>query len=713
MKEVTDKEILKAFGIDSTKKSGKQPTKKPASGNSGFGKEVTDPEILAMFNNQEQQTTEPQKTSISEDIFENATSAPMELLKGFLELPEDVYESAKALKKNPFEGAHRASASTLSGLGEFAKGAYNLPLNINTYLGSKDVPGFKQLAPLAEKLKIGNTGLEKALLGDERAEDKLWKAIGSISPALKLAGMFKNIGTKAGVGAAYGAGQNENPFVGSLLTTLPVAAHKGIDKAFGKIRDISDIEQLKNAEGMADADFAKSSSAMDLFKQYLASRGMPTSAEGLMASVERFNNDIARQQENASIPFENTENLLPDRSFENLVPEAERMQSNILDKEIVPYLESFIEKGETPDVYLNKHIMKSVREIKDDVQRKYYKPLDKSIENKHVAVPRTADVAQIEADLKKMMGADFELTPGYQKVIDQFRQSSKGVDLIPTKDFMQIWRETRDEMYKSRAKSRAEGGDKKAFFEKQANELQQVADKQLELIEKSLPQEDLKLFKEGNNAWKEKVAPLYGNPVYEKAKKNRGLSSNIINDIRGTGKDQQILRNIIMENPESIRAALAQAFKRNPENIINPDKLTAPYVEALPQLQGMLQRLAKEKQNVESAKATAASEKARQEKITESFMQIMRDQQKRTQAIEETQRLQQQITERQNAAMNYERLERNERASERQRQEAKENRIRAEKEIKDAKKRLKFLAKMIASYAGAGAVINAITKTLF
>ena len=109
------------------------------------------------------------------------------------DLPQNISESASQFAKNPLRASHRASANIISSLLEGGKGLYNAPLNLQTYLGSKGIPGFKEGAPLAEALKIGDTGLEKAVLGNEEPGDILWKKLPMLYPGLNLT---KNIASK-------------------------------------------------------------------------------------------------------------------------------------------------------------------------------------------------------------------------------------------------------------------------------------------------------------------------------------------------------------------------------------------------------------------------------------------------------------------------------------------------------------------------------------
>lgn len=96
-----------------------------------------------------------------------------------MQLPEEFSQAGQQFAQHPFSAPPRAAQGVLSGLLEGGKQLYNLPLNINTYLASKGVPVFKQTAPIAEKLKIGNTGLQNALMGNSKPGDQLWQDLGT------------------------------------------------------------------------------------------------------------------------------------------------------------------------------------------------------------------------------------------------------------------------------------------------------------------------------------------------------------------------------------------------------------------------------------------------------------------------------------------------------------------------------------------------------
>ncbi len=97
-----------------------------------------------------------------------------------MDLPSEITDAGKQFYEHPIATPPRAARGILGGLLEGGKQAFNLPLNINTYLGSKGVPPFKQTMGLAEKLKIGDTGLQNAVMGKHQPGDELFQDIGQL-----------------------------------------------------------------------------------------------------------------------------------------------------------------------------------------------------------------------------------------------------------------------------------------------------------------------------------------------------------------------------------------------------------------------------------------------------------------------------------------------------------------------------------------------------
>ena len=143
---------------------------------------------------QPQQEEEGGITSIPGDIGKGAVNLFMSAGEKAMQLPDEFTEAGEQLAEHPAKGIARAGGGIASGVLEGGKQLFNLPMNLASYLGKKGVPGFSSgfpfadspntLGQLAEKLKIGDTGLQKAVMGEPQKGDQLWQDIGEIAPLI-------------------------------------------------------------------------------------------------------------------------------------------------------------------------------------------------------------------------------------------------------------------------------------------------------------------------------------------------------------------------------------------------------------------------------------------------------------------------------------------------------------------------------------------------
>jgi hypothetical protein len=174
-------------------------------------------------------TEEPKMSGFSgilSDIGKSVSSAPGAIVESFKQLPRQFRESLSQVRHDPL----RALENIGAGIGEAAKGMYNAPLNVAEYLGEKEIPYFKEIEPLIKKMQVGDTGLEKTILGEERPGDELLQAFSSFFPYAKLGGAgkgLKGIARRAGATSAYAAGQKEDPIIASLMGLAGEGLAKG------------------------------------------------------------------------------------------------------------------------------------------------------------------------------------------------------------------------------------------------------------------------------------------------------------------------------------------------------------------------------------------------------------------------------------------------------------------------------------------------------
>lgn len=171
-------------------------------------------------------------SGVMEDIGESISGVPGALYDFVTQLPGEAYKSAKQLATHPIRAAENVGAGLLEGI----KGAVNIPSNVASYLGERDI-GKGGIEDFIKRLHIGDTGLEKAILGDAQEGDELLRGIGSFAPYARLGGLAKGLGGAArrgGAAALYGAGQNQDP----IKTALTGLTGEGFVRALQKAKNI-------------------------------------------------------------------------------------------------------------------------------------------------------------------------------------------------------------------------------------------------------------------------------------------------------------------------------------------------------------------------------------------------------------------------------------------------------------------------------------------
>lgn len=183
---------------------------------------------------------------IANDVLQSLGTAPSALLNTVRGLPGQITESAQQVFSNPGRSALNVGAGVAQGL----KGLYNAPINATEYLASRDVPLFKQAAPGLSQIKIGDTGLQEALLGSPRQGDELLQGLGAFSVPGKAVGLgLKNaLGRQVGAGALYGVSQEQDPIHASAI---PLAARLAA-KLPGGVMQGADIAKRLRPEAPAE-----------------------------------------------------------------------------------------------------------------------------------------------------------------------------------------------------------------------------------------------------------------------------------------------------------------------------------------------------------------------------------------------------------------------------------------------------------------------------
>ena len=236
------------------------------SGGMGGGYRIKGPAQQQQMPEQQMQEQPQGPGSIPDDFMDMLSNMLMNTGEKAMQLPDEIQEGIKPFGEHPLNATVRAGGNVLSSMLEGGKQLYNLPLNINTYLGSKGVPVFKQTMGLANKLKIGDTGLEKAVLNEQKPGDELFKDVGTV---LSLIAGPEMAGVKI-------------PAVTAKGITKQIVKTKGAKVAEAK-KDYGSLFERASQEGITHAKPPKSVTASE---SHIVKHSEPRFHESLQTYVE-------------------------------------------------------------------------------------------------------------------------------------------------------------------------------------------------------------------------------------------------------------------------------------------------------------------------------------------------------------------------------------------------------------------------------------------
>ncbi len=634
---------------------------------------------------------------ILEDIGEGVMEAPGAFGNALLSIPEHAMDAAEALGREPVKPLIRGAGAFGSGALELGKGLYNLPLNIASYLGRHDVPYFKQISPLAEKLKIGDTGLEHAILGEERPEDLFYKDLSMLLP-FKVA---SKLGTRPGLtlkksmgtGAVVAAGQDENPVTGALLGAGAELGGRAIGKGFKTYRDLKKSSGLENQiDLLRDAAAQRFEEA----KSDIAKVHPETSPEAFSRSIGGLNEKIESLQDAANIPQVDLSKInIP----EDLTPEINLTEQSIsnIQQNIKDILKPKIEH----DVPIGEAINEGIKSRKKAIQKSYYKPVQQTLSRMKFKVTQTPELESFNKSMKDLLGENYELNPQYEKILNQYLDQVKSTKLVPGNELWDLYKDTKSQAVDAFYKSRQEGQQNRSKFQQLHGDLNQLSEKLHDLFIGNLDAHTKKLLEEGNKAWSEQVTPVYGLKLYEASKKNKGLpSANIIRETRGKDAGQKILQNIILENPEARMAAIGQRFAKNPENILGASELEQKFIQRTPEIQQLVEALESGMRSLENLRSQKPIRDEQIKAQKELYENQEKEQKKREVAQQKIDALKKEIMKKEEASKKLDKAIDENKGNKNKIEKLEEQKKLIDEDIKKKKDQLKFIAKLGLYYTG-------------
>lgn len=158
---------------------------------------------------------------------------------------------------------------------------------------------------------------------------------------------------------------------------------------------------------------------------------------------------------------------------------------------------------------------------------------------------------------------------------------------IKASDFLTKYQDFRDARYDllQRAKDAKTASERKALFQAYEDS------KPIESAVKDALNEGLGAhrpeFERINKGYSEQVYPLRSNKVARKALSGK-LGPNTIEDLAGNGEGQELMREIVKQDPELLRNIVGQRYAAKPNKIHELDENTAEYLSEMPEFSKMV-----------------------------------------------------------------------------------------------------------------------------
>ncbi len=468
-------------------------------------------------------------------------------------------------------------------------------------------------------------------------------------------------------GAAIGAGfspeghRGEGALTGATLgaagSTIP-----SIGRGFGALKDrissLRNLDKLKT-EGKITAEqydqaVAEETALQDLMQNQGLGSGKDIGKLEAELPEHRAQSEQLKKQL-AETPEVDTSRMLGAPEGENLVPQAESLLKTSDQKaaEAEQSISKHLGEGEAHDVRAAKKLNELIKGKKSEIGD-IYKGVDQELKDTHVMLPRGREINQITNDIQKAIKDGGYGSKEVEKLAQELEQAQNGKDLVPGDNFLAMYRSTRSLANKAARNSRKTDIDAldRAHWEKQNKELTETADKMNDILKNHMSEESYADLQEANHRWRTEITPLYKNKLYYQITKEGRLPSDIINQVRGTGEGQEILRGMIKSDPEILKNVVGQRYAGNPKKLQEFDELSHEFIKEMPELQQLRgahkEALQTKKMNEESlvrAKDKAQSMKAEADRIKKGFEETQKQQVGRQKTAGELKEIEQKVAD--------------------------------------------------------------------
>ena len=554
---------------------------------------------------------------IAQDIGRSVASAPGAAVETARGIPQHLRNL----------GQYYSEHGAMAGAGQAALGGGELVSKLLSafpagarYASSKFAPdsavaqGLAKIPTPYELLMQGEeaAGLAPTAVGESEARGVGELALGGAG-LRGLTGMGSRVGA-IGTAAAGGGGDPIHAAMGALFGEKAGGALARQPQRFSEWRELS-----KSDPEALQADVKAQTKAVDLLQKH----------QGLEAELEQ-------------IPDPTTK--LPDLSFETSHAKLQDLSQQSTDNLAKAHSEQANNLGAGQDFETQAAplVIKGVEDIKGQISPRY-KAINEASKDIIIDVPNKPRAQEIQTNMDQMIkqGVIAPMNDSiYDSILGQLEEQWPGSDVvsIPAPQYINTYKSTRDLARIARQRSRQEGIDQttRQQWQEKANKLEPVVKEQKQILQEELPDNLFDDLLETDKLWAENVIPFYRSKIYQDSRNNGLAPKNMIDQTAGEAPHRRIMQNLIKNNPELNRLAIAQKYAEKPHEIINPDERYAPYIEAHPKtkrLQEVQQRYHGSTQKAQEQLENLQSKRIEREKQQEGVSQKTKQQIAQRQAL--------------------------------------------------------------------------------
>lgn len=254
-----------------------------------------------------------------------------------------------------------------------------------------------------------------------------------------------------------------------------------------------------------------------------------------------------------------------------------------------------------------------------------FNELDKSFAGKTIEIPLKAPKSQLDellsiAEKNGYMGeAPNQLTlDSFRKQAEEYLLKGKKTEVANAQDLYRKFRTLTMQATKDRSNAYVKGINPEAHHKWLGIAAAKEAEaERLQSLLKHANPEAFEQLQKVKHRWATEYAPLRENPLYNEMLKHGQTSKNIIQYLHGTTKGNEILNNIVKENPQLQQTLIGQQFSGKPANLAIPNELLDKYAQMNPYIAQLIeeQKGIKHLKETKIPKLEEAIKKSRERKI--------------------------------------------------------------------------------------------------